>query len=57
MIQPGVSQDSGFNSPSAYRLQKIASKPRGDLGLVLLLSLVMFVGFVVTLAVLYYFRN
>jgi len=57
MVQPGISEDAAFIAPSAYRLQKLTAKPRGDFGLVLLLSLVMFVGFVVTLAVLYYFRN
>lgn len=57
MVQPGLSQDATFSAPSAYRLQKLSTKPRGDLGLVILLGLVMFVGFVVTLAVLYYFRN
>lgn len=58
MIQPGISQENPYATPSAYRLQNMSTaRPRGDLGLVLLLSLVMFVGFVVTLAVLYYFRN
>lgn len=57
MIQPGVSQETPYSAPSAYHLQKFNNKPRGDLGLVILLSVVMFVGFVVTLAVLYYFRN
>ncbi|HQR07099.1 MAG TPA: serine/threonine-protein kinase [Gemmatales bacterium] len=57
MIQPGVSQDAPYSSPSAYHLQKFSNKPRGDLGLVILLSVVMFLGFVVTLAVLYYLKN
>jgi len=57
MSQPGISQDASYNSPSAYRLQQMSAKPRSDLAMVLLLSLIMFVGFVVTLAVLYYFRN
>lgn len=57
IVQPGISQDVAYSNPSAYRLQKLTAKPRSDLGMVLLLSLVMFVGFVLTLAVLYYFRN
>lgn len=57
MVQPGLSQEEPFIAPNAYRLQDMPTRPRGDLNLVILLSFVMFIGFIVTLAVLYYFRN
>lgn len=57
MIQPGINEETGFKSPAAYRLAEQQSKSRSDLGLVMLLSVVMALGFLITLGILYYFRH
>jgi serine/threonine protein kinase len=57
MIQPGISADSNYSMPAAYRLQSPGNKPRSDFGLIMLLGFVMVLGFAITLAILYFFRN
>lgn len=56
IIQPGISPETVFNVPANYRVQK-TSQSKSDIRLVILLGVVMFLGFVITLAVLYYFKQ
>jgi eukaryotic-like serine/threonine-protein kinase len=61
IVQPGITQDSGvFTAPAAYNLSDPDtqhSSDEGDNRLILVLGLVMFLGFIVTLVLLYFFKR